>query len=359
MQTEAFASDENKTPPNDRGITLGDRQSVAPPSQNGPLEWWYRLAAPLEPQQSTSEDRERVRAGRLSSVMLLIMFCFGITQLPNAFMSTNHFFLFIVLIAMVIDAGAFILNRRGQVLLAGSTMVVVVEIAFILVVLTSRTGITARSLTIFHLIVLTELMAVSLLPGKSVFIVALCNTIFTWAAISFLPHAPDFKLVTTSAYYSALASPIVLQVIVAIVTYLWAEGTRQAIARAEQVAVLERALAERDRAAAEQKLQLEQGIQQILHTHVQAANGNFEARAPLTQDNVLWQVGYGLNNLLARLQRAIQSENELQRAEKEVGRLLGAVRNAKAKHQLFQASRSGTILDPLAQELTGTRIHQP
>src|SRR5215471_19143448 len=71
----------------------------------GWIEWWYRLAAPLEPLHATAQDRERVRAGRLSSIILLIMFCFGLTQVPNALVSVNHFFLVILLTAMAINVG--------------------------------------------------------------------------------------------------------------------------------------------------------------------------------------------------------------------------------------------------------------
>jgi len=290
--------------------------------------------------------------------MLLIMFCFGLVQVPNALVSMNHLFLIIVLIAMTINVGVFVLNRRGWVITAGIIMVAVVEAAFILVVVTSPLGLSSRSLTTFYLIVVTELMAVSLLPARSVFIVALCNAFFTWAAISLLPHTADFKLVTPSAYYNALASPLVLQVIVAVVTYLWAQGAKQAIERAERVAALERALAERDRVAAEQKEQLEQGIQLILQTQIQAANGNFGVRAPLARENVLWQVAYALNNLLARLKRTAQTENEFQRVKMEIARLIHFIQNAKARRTQLQTPRSGTILDPLAQELNGTYIDQ-
>lgn len=340
-----------------RGFSLWDEQSGD--AGKGLLGWWYRLAAPVEPQDATPQDRERVRAGKLSSIILLITFCFGIAQLPNALISTNHLFLTILLTAMAITLAAFLVNRRGSVMVAGIVVVCVVEAAFIMVVLTSPTGLSSRSLTTFYLLVLTEVIAVSLLPPRSVFLIALCNMVFTWAAISFMHRTPDLTLVTASAYYSALASPLVLQIIVALVTYLWVQGAKQAIERAERVAALERVLAERDRAAAEQKQQLEQGIQQILQTHVQAANGNFEVRAPLARENVLWQVAYGLNNLLARLQRATQSEQELQRTEAEASRLVTAVRSAKTTRRLIQTSKSGTLLDPLAQELSGSYIQQP
>ena len=79
---------------------------------------------------------------------------------------------------------------------------------------------------------------------------------------------------------------------------------------------------------------------------------------PLAREHVLWQVAYALNNLLARLQRTTQSENELVRAKMEVMRLMEAVRTSKARRYLLQVPKSGTILDPLAQELNGTYIDQ-
>jgi hypothetical protein len=110
------------------------------------MEWWYGLAAPVEPENATSRDRERVRMGRLSSIILLIIFCFGLSQVPTALNSTNHLFLFIVLVALVINVGALIFNRQGKVMAVGITMVTVVELAFILIVLMTFRPLTARNL---------------------------------------------------------------------------------------------------------------------------------------------------------------------------------------------------------------------
>ncbi len=352
----------------DASTSTGTRQSESsgglPPrsapgsnAQSGLLQRWYRIAAPVEPPDSTPQDRERVRYGQLCSIIILILFCFDVAELPNAFVSANHFFLFILLSGMTVEAGLFVLNRQGKVLVSGIIIAVVAEFAFMLLMLTYHT-LSSGSLIILYMMVLTELIAVSVLPPRNVFLAALCNMVFTWAIISFMPRAASMNLHTPSDYYGTLASPLLLQIITALVTYLWAQGAREAIERAEQVAALEHALAERDREAAEQKQQLEQGIQQILQTHVQAANGNFDVRAPLARENVLWQVAYGLNNLLARLQRATQSENELQQTKGEAMRLAEAVRYAKTRRHLLQVPKSGTVLDPLAQELTGTYIDQ-
>jgi len=99
-------------------------------------------------------------------------------------------------------------------------------------------------------------------------------------------------------------------------------------------------------AITQQKYELESGIQLILQTHVQVANGDFSTRAPLTQDHLLWQVGYSLNNLLGRLQRLSQAESELQRAKIEFRRHLGStqVQAQQIKAELHQIHAETTML---------------
>jgi hypothetical protein len=77
----------------------------------------------------------------------------------------------------------------------------------------------------------------------------------------------------------------------------------------------------------------------LLQTQVRAANGDLMARANLSQDNLLWQVGVSLNALLTRLQKAgrqaSRAEYENQQLREEVARLAEALREARAvKHFL-------------------------
>ncbi len=95
---------------------LSPRYAPESAPQNGLLQRWYRIAVPVEPPNSTPQDRERVRYGQLTSIIVLIMFCFDIAQLPNAFVSPNRFFLLTILMGMAIEVVVFFLNRRGQVL---------------------------------------------------------------------------------------------------------------------------------------------------------------------------------------------------------------------------------------------------
>jgi hypothetical protein len=135
------------------------------------------------------------------------------------------------------------------------------------------------------------------------------------------------------------------------------------------------------RAIAQQKQELESGIEQILQTHVQVANGDFSTRAPLAQDHLLWQIAHSLNNLLARLQSLSHAEAELQRVKVEFKRQVGStqmealqikaelqqiytetqvlvdlLREAKAREHPIWAPPSRTVLDPLCRELTGNYL---
>jgi hypothetical protein len=104
---------------------------------------------------------------------------------------------------------------------------------------------------------------------------------------------------------------------------------------------------------AEQKYQMELGIREILNTHVRIANGDFGARAPLTQDNVLFQIAASLNNLLNRLSRAGQAEFLYQRTVIEIKRLRDSLLAARAGRQPLWPAPSGTPVDTLIEVIAG------
>jgi hypothetical protein len=159
----------------------------------------------------------------------------------------------------------------------------------------------------------------------------------------------------TLAIVALLSRPIALQIIIAVVAFLWVRGTDQAIRRAdraEEIAALEHTLAD-------QKRQLDIGIQQILQTHVRAANGDYTARAPLGQDNILWQIASSLNNLLSRLQRSGQAEHQLRRTDEEIRRLASAIDDAQAGRKPIWPAPTGTAADLILERIRGGRRSAP
>jgi hypothetical protein len=92
---------------------------------------------------------------------------------------------------------------------------------------------------------------------------------------------------------------------------------------------------------------------------MQVANGNFTARAPLMKENVLWQVAYSLNNLLARLQSYQQLDVQQKKNQEALNYLIRAVQRAKKEGEPLQVQRTGTSVDALIIELSSLRFGDP
>jgi hypothetical protein len=203
-------------------------------------------------------------------------------------------------------------------------------------------------------------LAASVLSRFAAFFVAAVNCALIIADFFLQPHFANLDEVLNdprlygdhaTAIVSLLARPVALQIFMAAVAFVWVTGTDQAIRRAdraEEIASLEHTLAD-------QKRQLDIGIQQILQTHVRAANGDYTARAPLGQDNILWQIASSLNNLLSRLQRSGQAEHQLRRTEEEIRRLAGAIDDAQAGRKAIWPAPTGTAADLILERIRGGR----
>jgi large-conductance mechanosensitive channel len=325
----------------------------------GFLDPWYRLSAPPEPPiEADLAAREAFRRGRLTSVVLLFFLVLAVIFIPVAIFGASKFLLPLMLIVLVVIVIAVLFNRAGKISIAGAILVASVEIAFMISLSTERQGLGVYNLPTLDMLVLPELLAVSLLPGASVFFVALLNCLFIWFALdtTLIHHQAGLQtMMGGQSGYGVLVRPIIIQVLVAIVTFLWVRSTQRAIARADRaevIAQLEHAIAQQEHTIAQEKRQLESSIQQIVQAHTQISNGDYNVRIPLTQENVLWQVAGSLNNLLSRLQRYRQESQQYQHMSTEINQLTTEVRRARASRQPLRYRRSGTPLDALVLELT-------
>jgi chromosome segregation ATPase len=99
---------------------------------------------------------------------------------------------------------------------------------------------------------------------------------------------------------------------------------------------------------------LDEGIKLILDTHVAVANGDLSVRAPLTQNNVLWQIARSLNMLLDRLQRASRAERELQRVTQAINSTVQTIQHATQSNQTLSLPLTQVPeIDPLIVEIQG------
>jgi hypothetical protein len=326
------------------------------------LGWWYRIAAPpnVSP-DAPLRDRERVRVGKLTSATFLIEFIF-ITMVVGTGLSSNHTLLYILIGNYIMLTLGTILNRRGYTFLAGMAAFLTIEGGMILNIINASHagGLSPFSLPLFDTMVQAELIAVTLFPAWTVLLVAALNSGLVWWSLTFLPKTPELVHILTVAGYNTYQRPIAIEIITALVTFLWVSSALQEMKRAnsiEEVNKLTQALAIQQQAEVQEKQLLEANIKKIIEVHVQVANGNLRARVPLDKGNILWPIAGSLNNLLARLQRWRLEADQLHRTEHAIEQMLQEVQMAKKRGEPIRAIKTGTALDPLMAELAASPPH--
>ena len=327
----------------------------APATLQSFLQWWYAFSAPPEvPENAHFEARERVRRGRVASLLIIGTFLAAVVIVSTILLAIPGVFLLQwtltgICIGVLCCIIAIPLNHKGNVHGAGILLLIAVDVIVAGIVLSERDGLDPLFLSMFDLLVASELIAVSLLAPTSVFVVALANSLLIVLDINVQPHSMMWSQMIASqgVAYSLLARPIILYVVVAAVSYLWVRSAVTALQRADRAELI----TELERRELDQKHQLEEGIEQILKTHIQIANGNLEARAPIQQSNVLWRIGLALNNLLARFQYASQAERNLQREAADVTQLRLALRSWYAGQGWRWQIKEDSPLAPLGDDL--------
>ncbi len=323
------------------------------------LSWWYHLSAPDETFESSQEVV--IPRDRLASILLLVIFIGIIAFIPAALTSDGLHVVPPLVGMFLVTCLATFLNKRGKVTIVGLLVVGAFDIALIYTLLSyPNFMLTQNAVPIYDLFVLSDIIAISLLPINSILYFSLFHSIFMMSDIIFQPHAPDLQVLVDQTTYSFMVRPLIIQFVAALVTYLWVRNTMKAMERANKAEVI----AQLEHTIVEQKKELDEGIQQILYTLVQAANGDMNVRAPLAQQHALWQVGVGLNTLLARLQSARYqqtklTERELQQIKLEIQRLIYNIQKAKRMQTSFWFVSTGTDIDPLLKELTGYTLLLP
>lgn len=327
------------------------------------LKGWYHLAAPSEPPPTaTIAQREAVRRGRLASFILLaaLLFCAfsGIAGFLNQNFVSAGLFTFLCVMSCVLLA----INKRGYLTLVGIIFVILAQFASIQVFFTPG-GLTVRDLTRVDTLAVQTLLCIAFLPPFGILIIASVTCIYIWVILTYAQRAPDLvMLFTTHQANGIMERPMILNILIAVILYLWASSAERAIARAdraESIAALEHTIAEQEHELAEGKEQLERSIQLITETHRRIANGDENARVPLDSGNKLWPVAGMLNNLLARLQFLRRESTELERTRQEAERLAVALRKAKTGQRPEYFPNRGTALDTVTVELINQGLLHP
>ncbi len=332
------------------------------------LNWWYRFTAPVEPSADASTlQRENARRGRMTSIMLLAVILIVIGVMPQAIFGANHSLLPGLLVGLAMSVIALFLNQRGYIIIAGILLLIQIMGGQSFTLISDPGGLSVANIPRFDLYILSTLASIYFFPPAFVFLVALANCVVMYCLVAFGPHEVAVGHLLKVDPYNIFFRPFALQFIVAIGTFLWAQSALKALKRAdraEEITRLQKALSEQDRTIIEEKQRLDESIQQIIDVHMRVANGDFNARVPVNQHNVLWSIAGNLNNLLKRVQHWRQEAHEYQRAQEAAHYINQQVVRARQQGQAPQIGRTGTFIDSIVLSLSqepapGPQIQTP
>jgi len=311
------------------------------------VAWWIRATSPVPGSPASRRNpqwREEVTSLLFPVVLLIVLLSIpsAINNLPN---------LIILCVVFCIDVGALFLKRAGRMYIAGTIILITTEFGLCSALL-GPGRLNILSLPLFDLLVQSSMVAMAFFPPLTVLLIALLNSIFIVTTLNLLPRPGVFGQLISQNFANLASPPIILQFFVAGVSFIIIRALIKEIRRAdnaEEIAQLRQSEAELRKREAEQARQLEEGIQLILQAlNTAAAKGDFSMRVPLAQENMLWRVGYSINNLLARLQGFRQEKVELEKTRAVANQLTECLRQG----QYYPLNQwTGTSLDQVIIEL--------
>jgi hypothetical protein len=277
------------------------------------VNWWLRMtSAGWDAPQETIQQRERARRSALLSWILLGLFIALIlfipatlTDAPSAF-SVGFAFVGLLLIVW--------LNRKGFVTTAGVLMVALVIAATMSVVVGSPDhAVHLVYLPAYDFLVISVVLGAAVLPRSSAFIIAAVNITLIYADLLLQSKSKDLLDAISMYGLPTLAGrPVVIQVITAVIAFLWARGMDEAVRRAdraEELRTIEQHFAEAEIARTKQ---VEEFVQEMISAISALANGQ-EGLMLLSASHPWQQQATFINMQLKqfyRLKQANRGDNE-------------------------------------------------
>lgn len=314
--------------------------------------WWYKLTMPPRPPANASTlKREAYRRHRTIStigILFLIMEILDITVVIGArsmIMNINYVLVYIFIGAMMLA------NRFGRPVLAGIIPVFGCEILLIITILYMYPTMNIVSIMFYGLFIFIELLSISLLPIRIVFVFAVLDSVFIVLDYFFQPKTAELTQAIGPNGLVVFGVPVALQFLVAFISSLWvstASAASKRANRAEMMAAIESAVAKDRLLADQEKQELEASIQQLVQVYVDATKGQMVTRISYPPAKVLWPLVGVFNALWTRLQNSQQMDAELQRLKQAIAAYDALLqRTAQVPNQPLPLLQTGTDLDLL------------
>jgi hypothetical protein len=323
--------------------------------------WWYTIAAPPEVSKDAPlHERMFIRKSKFTSIILLIEIVYHLLYL---YIVTVPIQVPAAVLPISITIGCFvigiILNRLGKQHGAKIIAFAAIELSMCLFFVSQSFGaggFSPQDLSVMSILVSPDIIAISLFPIWLALSLSTFNCLFVIVVLAFFPKTPDMIQQLAMNGPVDYFQEVSVQAVVTLVSLFWVNNTIGEMERAnqaEEVNKLIQELATQQQIALQENQQLEESVQQIVAVHAQVANGNFNARVPLDQKNVLWSLAGSLNNLLGRLQRWRQEAQQLQDVARSIQQTLYDIQRAKIQRTPLIYRKTGTMLDPLVAEFIG------
>jgi hypothetical protein len=320
------------------------------------LSWWYRVSLPTKRSVDTSPvEREKTRYARLTTAFTLLLLILAVLLTPWSFIKYN--------------------NPAAPGIAAAGLAAVVVAVIFnkmglnipaaIMIILSTVINVTGTMITnpldptfvpIFNALVIPVIIAGALMPPVAALITGALNSAIILAIALLQRHTVAYDQMLRLGMASvAVAMPITLQIIVAVVTYVIMTNLISTIHRAdraEEIVALQAEISKFERKQALDQEQLEKGITLIAQVHAEIAAGNLAARVPLSSEHVLWQIAVPFNNLLNRVQQWKSQADQMERTQAVLRYAVQEMQQKRgAQQHTYFRQRTGTIVDPLLTEI--------
>lgn len=325
-----------------------------PAKRSGLLQSWYALTSlPDVSVDASFVKREAARRSRLSSSVMFFFLILLLGLMPVTLLVIGIYpsYFWLTLALFVVCVLALLVNRAGHTTAAG-LIVTTGAFAILTTALFTTVPFDETTLQGYDMYVVLLLLCIALLSTKWLPLFFILSVGAIVGTILTMPLTPTLQADVHSRLILILARPVGNLFMVGGIAWILAALLTNAIRRANRAETIARLENEKN-----QLLQnLEEGIKQIQQTHVRISNGDFNARAPLSNDNLLWQIARSLNSLLVRFQRAVQSEHELQGLNQLVPKLVMHVQLSEADGSVQLPLTGNPHLDPLIATLQGKKV---
>jgi hypothetical protein len=320
------------------------------------FQFWYALTAlPEVPADSSFAQREAVRRSRLSSSVLLFLLIACMSLVPVSYLARAMYpwYMWLCLELAGVCIVALVLLRHGYTNTAG-ILVCVASYLTITTSLVTTMPFDETTLQGYDMYILLLLLCVWLLPPRWVFLFYLLSAAAIIGTLFYMPLSPVLQTDMHTRMFLILIRPLGILFSCGGVAYIAALSLNNAVRRAnraETVAVIEHG-------QLQIRSDLRTEVQNLVTTQVHVLNGNLDARVPLTNVRILFQVARSLNLLLVRLQRAVNAERQLQSVDVVVAGLVAHIQHLKVERKpVFLPWTDNPHLDPLIAEINTDNLN--